>query len=153
MIQLEEEADGTLNYGAASKANLNRSTFENRVRDALMKINGIADVYFRHELEDTSTTTRPYLELFRNSYSSSRGGDFEIRFCEYCLASDVATGTSHGSPYAYDTHVPIVFWGTGVHTGKSPATAHTVDIAPTLATALAVKYPASIDGKPLRIKP
>ncbi len=54
--------------------------------------------------------------------------------------------SSHGSPYDYDTHVPIIFSGFGVRAGKVTQFVRTVDIAPTLAELAGVKPSEKLDG-------
>ncbi len=56
---------------------------------------------------------------------------------------------SHGSPYDYDSHVPIIFSGFGVQPGRYDGFVRTVDIAPTLAAILGVKSAEPLDGVPL----
>jgi predicted AlkP superfamily pyrophosphatase or phosphodiesterase len=58
-------------------------------------------------------------------------------------------GTSHGSPYAYDSHVPLLVWGTGVRAGRHPRRVEVNDIAPTLATMLDIETPSGSVGQPL----
>jgi len=139
-----------LNYAAAASANVDSVALEHRVKEGLLKIDGIADVYFRRELMNGKNPDRPYLGKYQRGYFPPRGKDFLIRPCEYCLITSSATGTSHGSPYRYDTHVPMVFWGKGIKSGKVSREVHTVDIAPTIAQYLGLSYPATVDGKPLR---
>jgi predicted AlkP superfamily pyrophosphatase or phosphodiesterase len=143
------QSDEFLNYPAALKIGVDSLELEGRVKKGLLKIDGVVDVYFRRELLDASVPDRPYLQEFRRGYFAGRGKDFIIRFCENCLVTTSSTGTSHGSPYDYDTHVPLVFWGTGVHLGFSDQSAHTVDVAPTLARMLGISYPGEVDGNPL----
>ena len=57
---------------------------------------------------------------------------------------------SHGSPYDYDSHVPLIFSGFGVKAGKYPEFVRTVDIAPTLAALAGVKPAEAIDGVALK---
>ena len=143
------QEDAFLNYSAAAKGGVDSLHLEHRVKEGLLKIDGFADVYFRRELLDPSTPERPYLDYYRRGYFPPRGEDMLMRFCEGCLVTSSATGTSHGSPYPYDQHVPIVFWGTGVHAETVNRTVHTVDIAPTLAKLLHVPCPPTVDGTPL----
>jgi predicted AlkP superfamily pyrophosphatase or phosphodiesterase len=138
-----------LNYTAALNAGVDSLELEHRVKEGLLKIDGIVDVYFRRELLDTTTPERPFLERIRRGYFPARGEDFLVRFCENCLVSSSKTGTSHGSPYDYDTHVPIVFWGTGLKSKTVDRAVHSVDIAPTLANMLGLSYPSAVDGHPL----
>jgi predicted AlkP superfamily pyrophosphatase or phosphodiesterase len=58
--------------------------------------------------------------------------------------------SSHGSPYDYDSNVPVIFYGPGFNTGRYADFVRTVDIAPTLAELIGVKPLERIDGVPLR---
>ncbi len=143
------EMGGFLNYAGAARAGADSLQVEHRVGESLRRIDGIADVYFRRELIDARTPDRPYLAQFRRSYYPQRGEDFQIRYCEYCLVESKATGTSHGSVYSYDTHVPIIFLYPGIQAVHIQREVHTVDIAPTLAHILKIDYPSSVDGVPM----
>lgn len=61
------------------------------------------------------------------------------------------TGTSHGSPYAYDTHVPFLIMGPGIPEGKRTyARSEIRDIAPTLSALLGFPRPSGCTGKPIQ---
>lgn len=53
---------------------------------------------------------------------------------------------SHGSPYDYDSHVPLIFSGAGVRSGRYPEFVRTVDLAPTLARLAGVRPTERLDG-------
>jgi arylsulfatase A-like enzyme len=55
----------------------------------------------------------------------------------------------HGSPWRYDTHVPIIFSGPGIDAQKVTRLVHPVDVAPTLATCLGMSPPGAAHGVPL----
>jgi predicted AlkP superfamily pyrophosphatase or phosphodiesterase len=57
---------------------------------------------------------------------------------------------THGSPYDYDTHVPLIFWGAWFKPGKYSEFVRTVDLAPTLAEIAGVKPSERTDGVVLR---
>ena len=58
-------------------------------------------------------------------------------------------GTTHGTPYDYDTHVPQVWYGAGVQPGVHSERVAVEDLAPTLAAMLGVTLPAEAKGKVL----
>jgi predicted AlkP superfamily pyrophosphatase or phosphodiesterase len=139
-----------LNYAAAATAHVDSTELERRVSEGLHRIDGITDVYFRREILNSSNDNRPYLGYFQRGYYPPRGKDFMVLPCEYCLLTSSKTGTTHGSPYRYDTHIPILFWGSGVGYATVAATAYSVDIAPTVARLLGIAYPTTVDGEPLK---
>jgi predicted AlkP superfamily pyrophosphatase or phosphodiesterase len=139
-----------LNYAAGLRGGLDSVALEHRVRDRMLKIDGIADVFFRRELLNDKAESRLYLDYYRRGYCPARGRDFIVLPCENCLFASSATGTSHGTPYPYDTHVPIIFWGNSIRGGAVNRAVHTVDIAPTIAKLLGIRYPLTVDGEPLR---
>ena len=143
------EERGFLNYAEALRVGRDSLQLERRVGDALRHIGSIADVYFRRELLNPSEPLRPYMDEFRRSYFAGCGEDYQIRFREYDLIEETSTGTTHGSVYRYDTHVPIVFWGDGIRALHLQREIHTVDIAPTLARMLNIDYPTTVEGVPL----
>lgn len=90
--------------------------------------------------------------LFRNSYYPGRGigalsrYGVETRYGEGELLYG-ANGTSHGTPYWYDRHVPLIFFGNGIDAGVSDVPAYTIDIAPTLAHLAGIAtVPDDLDG-------
>jgi predicted AlkP superfamily pyrophosphatase or phosphodiesterase len=139
-----------INYQLIEKSGLKAATIENRIKEALMKIDGIEDLVFRTEIMDKKAQQRPYMEQLRHSFQTDRSPDFFIRDCENCLITERKTGTAHGSPYLYDRMVPIVFWGDNVAPERIERVVRTVDIAPTLAAKLSLEAPKNLDGVPLK---
>jgi arylsulfatase A-like enzyme len=58
-------------------------------------------------------------------------------------------GTTHGSPYAYDTSVPLLLAGPGIRPGRYDRRVSTLDIAPTLADLLGILQPSGCEGQAL----
>ncbi len=56
----------------------------------------------------------------------------------------------HGSPWRYDTHVPVIFSGPGMTAQTISRLVHPVDVAPTLAAFLGMSPPAAAQGNPLK---
>lgn len=59
------------------------------------------------------------------------------------------SGTTHGSPFSYDTHIPALLYGTGFKAGRYADEFFITDIVPTLCAALRMNEPAGSIGKPL----
>ena len=112
----------------------------------LRAFDGFADVYTRDELADPTTPDRPYLEAYRRMLHAGRGPDLYIRLTEHTLYTSRPTGTSHGSPYRYDTHVPLIFWRPGLTPLRYREPVRTVDLAPTVMRWLGFDPPAGLDG-------
>jgi hypothetical protein len=90
-----------------------------------------------------------YLE---NGYFPKRSGDVLVVLEPGWLESyayPINKGTTHGSAGAYDTHIPLVFWGWRVPHGESVTPARITDIAPTLARFLRIQEPDGCTGQPL----
>lgn len=66
------------------------------------------------------------------------------------LVMEDPTGTTHGSPWSYDTQVPVLWLGPGIRAGEYYSAAAVADIAPTLAALLGVVEPAGSRGRVLR---
>jgi len=82
-----------------------------------------------------------------NSYYPHRSADVIAILSPYWLVG--SSGTSHGTPFSYDTHVPLVFLGPGIRPGFYDRTVAVNDIAPTLATLLEVETPSGSSGRVL----
>jgi len=81
------------------------------------------------------------------SFNPARSGDVEILLEPYWIGQE--TGASHGTPYSYDTHIPLVFMGPGVRPGRYDSAVAMNDIAPTLATMLDLETPSGSSGRVL----
>jgi len=89
------------------------------------------------------------IHRFRRSYDPERSPDVMYALKpNYIVGSATAT---HGSPYAYDTHVPLVFMGPGIAPGRHSERVRAVDIAPTVARLLGIPTPDDLDGRVLRL--
>ncbi len=77
----------------------------------------------------------------RNAYVPGRSGELFVIPRYGVLLSSTGLGTSHGSPWEYDTHVPLIFWGGGVKAHMISLATTPYDLAPTLASWLAIDLP------------
>ena len=84
-----------------------------------------------------------------NNFNSKRSGDVFIVFEPNWFINDfggLTVASTHGSPWNYDTYVPIVFAGAGLSPETVDRRVHTVDIAPTLAALFQTKLPSGSVG-------
>ncbi len=89
----------------------------------------------------------------RNSYHAGRSGNVYVVQDPYWQVDDTETHgpmfLSHGSPWAYDTYVPVAFAGANVPAAMIHRGISTIDVAPTLAARLRTKFPSGCTGEPL----
>ena len=83
-----------------------------------------------------------------NGYHAERGGDVVLIPKPFFVPSSGTTGTTHGSPYSQDTHVPVLFYGSAFKQGRFADEFSISDIAPTLCAALHIDLPSGNVGKP-----
>ena len=84
------------------------------------------------------------------SFHPSRSGNLYYVLAPYLLPETKPEGTNHGSPWDYDTHVPLLWFGPGIASGTHEGTVSVADIAPTLAALLGIEPPAGSQGRLLR---
>jgi predicted AlkP superfamily pyrophosphatase or phosphodiesterase len=82
-------------------------------------------------------------------YHAKRSGDVIIVLQSGWYSAARVTGTTHGSPYRYDTHVPMLFYGYGIRKGSSVRYHPITDIAPTISALLNIKFPSGSTGQPI----
>ena len=97
----------------------------------------------------TTMQTRYFKEgvekMLQNGYNQKLSGDVL-----YTLESGVISygpkGTTHGSGFNYDTHVPLLFYGNGIQSGKTYERTSVTDIAPTISALLGIAFPSGSTG-------
>ena len=116
------------------------------VRRSLLGTPGIAAVFTRDRLAAGNVRDEPFGRQVVNSFDPERSGDLIVVPKPYwTLRTD---GTGHGSPYGFDTRVPIVLMGKAIAAGEHLAPVTPLDIAPTLAFLAGVTLPR-VEGRVL----
>ncbi len=88
-------------------------------------------------------------EMYANGFHPSRSGDvIFIPKPGYFIGGN--TGTTHGSPFQYDTHIPLLWYGWGIKKGSSNKIVYMTDIAPTVAALLHIQAPNGNVGQVLQ---
>jgi predicted AlkP superfamily pyrophosphatase or phosphodiesterase len=83
------------------------------------------------------------------SFFPGRSGNIYYQMEPYILVDDGATGTGHGTPWAYDQQVPLLLYGSRIVTGVRRTPAAVADIAPTLSALLGLTAPGGSQGRVL----
>ncbi|MYM96598.1 alkaline phosphatase family protein [Duganella vulcania] len=139
-----------LDYAQIDKSGLKREDVENAAARYLLAQNGIVEAYTRTQLENGAANTTRMATLMRRAWNREASGDLMVVTKPYWYFGTGTSGTSHGSPYAYDTNVPLLIMGKRwIKPGAYGQYAEVVDIAPTLANLLHVRPPAGAEGRVL----
>ena len=87
-----------------------------------------------------------------NNYNAARSGNVYVVFNPGWFINNLdglSVAVVHGSPWRYDTFVPIIFAGSGIKPKTVSRRVHTVDVAITLATAIGTRPPSGASGEVL----
>jgi hypothetical protein len=137
-----------LNDEKIAAAKLDRIKVEQAIADALTDFDGIALAVPSNRL--SSQQANPLVAQVRHNHHVTRSGDIYIIQEPYWFLFDKGPITAmHGSPWHYDTHVPIFFMGAGIQPKTVHRRVHPVDVAPTISALLGMTPPASAHGAPL----
>ncbi len=93
--------------------------------------------------------TRTMSTFMLNGFNPYRSGDLSYDLAIGYLSGNYSEGTSHGTSYDYDTHVPMIFYGWKVKPGESNAEVYVEDLAPTITNMLHIQEPNGTLGVPL----
>ncbi|NGP75540.1 alkaline phosphatase family protein [Balneolaceae bacterium YR4-1] len=87
--------------------------------------------------------------MYQRGFQYQRSGDVYIQLKPGWLISSSRTGTTHGSPYTYDTHVPMLMYGWGIPQGGTFKKTVVTQLAPTISELLQIPLPNGSEAKPL----
>lgn len=105
------------------------------------------DVLTAFDNDDINAANLPaeYKEMFQKGYNQKLAGDVQVVYkSNYFFGA--ATGSTHGTMYPYDAHIPLLWMGWGVNQGKTNRKVYMSDIAGTLAAILKVQMPSGNVG-------
>ena len=138
-----------LDDGKIAAAKVDKMMAEQAVAAAVADVEGIAYAVPRSGLSPLQSS--PVLEQIRRNTHESRSGDIYVAQDPYWFLFDKGpVAAMHGSPWRYDTHVPLIFAGPSIRPQTVPRLVHPVDVAPTIAAFLGMTPPSSAAGSPLR---
>lgn len=119
------------------------------VAQRLMDYNSIKETYTATNMQKFEYTRGQRMRL-QMGYNFQRSGDVLFTTEAGFLNSSRMQGTSHGTGYMYDTHVPMLFYGWGIKAGESVRYQEITDIVPTVSMLLNIALPEGASGEPVR---
>ncbi len=121
-----------------------------QLKDYLLDRYGLIGVYTREELVGPGSSYLPFARLQAGFYPA-RGGDVVVIYPPGFIESEGYTaGTTHGTIWTYDTHVPLIFWWRGARSSTHFEFVPVTAIAPTLAYILGTPLPSAAFSGPLQ---
>lgn len=123
------------------------------VRAAVRRVPGIERVFAARELRAGRTSSDAALRAAAYGHHPARSGDLMALPRPYWFfvtgpTADSGDATTHGTPYDYDTHVPLIFFGAPFAPGRHGEPVTPADLAPTLAATIGLAMPGA-DGRVL----
>lgn len=137
-----------LNPEFMAKRNLTIDEVTTTLRNGLASQEGVYNVVNIAEGKINSIPEY-YQKKLSNIYNPKRSGEIMI-LPEPAWFEGYIKGTTHGTMYAYDTHVPLLFFGWGVNQGETVKNTYISDIAPTMAMILKILEPNGNVGTPIQ---
>lgn len=115
----------------------------------LMTLDGVNNYYTEAIIKQSDFEEGGIKGKIVRGHHPKRSGDLALVLEPGWFEGNSIQGTTHGSPYAYDTHVPVLFFGQGVKQGSSSEYHRITDIAPTVSTILRIMFPNGTTGQPI----
>jgi predicted AlkP superfamily pyrophosphatase or phosphodiesterase len=138
-----------LNYDFIRNSNLDLSqvqkAFAQYLRETFYEIQSV----FTRDFLETQVASRTTTNSVLNGWNPSRSGDVAFNLLPGYLNNFLEKGTTHGSAYSYDTHVPLMFYGWKIPAKTINKPVYIVDIAPTIANLLKINEPSACIGIPI----
>ena len=129
--------------------NVDLDAAQRRIQLLCQTYEGVSMAITGSDLTSGNASNDPIVEKIRNGWSANASGDVMIvtqpGWIKYGMA-----GTTHGSPFPYDTHVPCIFYGWHVPSGITYERTYIQDIAPTVAALIHSPMPNACTGRPIQ---
>lgn len=136
-----------LNHAKISELKLDLETVQQAIVNEVITYNDVEKAYSATTMSQTSFSSGIELSL-QNGFNQKRSGDV-LYVHSPAVISYGKTGSTHGSGMNYDTHVPLIFFGSGILRGRTNKKTEITDIAPTISALLGIGFPNAATGNVL----
>ena len=138
-----------LNHDLIEEKNINMQEIQRKCAKFFLKYKWVKNTYTAIQLNENEYQNS-FHSLVQRGYNQKRSGDVIVSLQTGWLKVYWRKGgTTHGSCFSYDTHVPLIFWGGDIPQGKTDRKVNIRDIAPTISNILGISYPNGCTGNPL----
>jgi arylsulfatase A-like enzyme len=123
---------------------LDFETVEAALATEMRTVPGVAHALTRSDLQAGRVPHTELMRRMQRAFHPERSGDVVIvqKQFWYLYAHAECCGAMHGSPYSYDTHVPVIFAGAGIASAAIGRAIEPASIAPTVAALLGIVAPS-----------
>jgi hypothetical protein len=139
-----------LNLNAIDKQKYRQPDVEALTAKVIRSIAGVAEAFTAFQFFSNQLPSSPLAQAARKSYYPARSGELLVLSKPGYIFSSEQAGTTHGSPYSYDTHVPLILCGSVLQAGNYGQSCSPADIAPTIAAVLGIAPPSLSEGRVLQ---
>ena len=147
-----ESASGVyiyLNLAALKSHHVERAKAESVAAEAALTVPGIEAAFTRTQFLTGALPISPLARKAAHSFNPQRSGDVFLVTSPYAVATNSEISTTHGTPWSYDSQVPLILWGSAFKPGVYATPCQPIDLAATLAAALGLTQPSGSHGRPL----
>ncbi|RAJ05443.1 type I phosphodiesterase/nucleotide pyrophosphatase [Chitinophaga skermanii] len=134
-----------MDTAAINRSGVSYDKVEQLMVGKLRSFAGIADAVNIEKIQ-AGYLPQPFNAMFINGWHAKRGGDIFV-VPGPGVKNGSMMGTTHGTMYPYDTHIPLLWFGWNITPGKSYKTTNITDIAPTLSALLHIQMPSGTTGQ------
>jgi predicted AlkP superfamily pyrophosphatase or phosphodiesterase len=138
--------------GVRNNEDIDQTELETAIANELVDFDGVAYAVPSSRLREGSLPDNALTRAVLNNYHPDRSGDIYVVFSPNRFINDMdglSVTVTHGSPWRYDTYVPIIFAGYGIDPQVLSRRVHTVDVAITLAAIAETPPPSGAAGEVL----
>ncbi|WP_461532200.1 alkaline phosphatase PafA [Sinomicrobium sp.] len=136
-----------IDHKVAKEHNLDLRKMQQDLVEEAIQYKDIERAYPAYAFVEGEFTER-FASLLQRGYDQKRSGDV-LLVLSPAVVSYPKTGSTHGSPYNYDTHTPLLFYGKGIQKGSTVKETHINDAAPTISALLGIAFPSGATGTPV----
>ncbi|MBC8767642.1 alkaline phosphatase family protein [Arenibacter sp. BSSL-BM3] len=137
-----------LDYKVIKGLDMEMNEVEESIAREIIQYDGIYKVFTANQMwQNQYSRGIPY--IVQNGYNQKRSGEVLMVF-DPGSGRYGNTGSTHGSPWNYDTHAPLLFYGKGIKKGTTVSRTEIPDIAPTIAALLGMNAPSGTTGEPIK---